>query len=118
MPKERPLTFAEVLDISSRISQHTAFVKELGGSIPYRDLNIEEFAELTKNKDEDKTELAMKILFTAWHKADPTVTLEDIRKKIPIKVTLKLVKDITPELFKVGPLGASRGRRVDKQSTS
>jgi len=81
-------------------------------------LALEEFAELTKDKEENKTEQSFRILYTVWHKADPTVTLDGVRKKVPLRIALKLVKKMTPELFQTDPLEPSQGAPQAEQSTS
>jgi hypothetical protein len=104
---EKTLSFNEVLTKTETIRKHSVFVKELDGSIPYCDLTVEDFIEITKNKNEDNTELNVKIFFKAWHHADPRVTLEAVRTKIPLPIILKIVKEIVPGLVQTVPLGNS-----------
>jgi len=105
---EKQLSFTEVLAKTETIRKHSVFVEELGGSIPYCDLTVEDFIEITKNKNEDNTELNVKIFFKAWHHADKQVTLEAVRTKIPLPIILKIVKEIVPGLVQTVPLGNSQ----------
>ncbi len=109
MHLEKTLSFNEVLTKIETIRKHSVYVEELGGSIPYCDLTVEDFIEITKNKNEDNTELNVKIFFKAWHHADPKVTLEAVRTKIPLPIVLKIVKEIVPGLVQTVPLGNSPG---------
>jgi hypothetical protein len=106
---EKQLSFTDVLTKTEAMRKHSVYVEELGGSIPYCDLTVEDFIEITKNKNEDPLELNIKIFFKAWHHADPKVTLEAVRTKIPLPVILKIVKEIVPGLVQAVPLGNSPG---------
>ena len=118
MTKEKQLTFADVLGKTEKLMQHTVYVEELGGLIPYRDLTVEDFAEIYQTKGQDPLELSVKAFFKAWNKADPTVTLEAVKTKIPIRIVLKAVGEIVPSLFQTSPLETSRVRPSAEQSTS
>jgi len=115
---EKTLSFNEVLVKTETIRKHSVYVKELGGSIPYCDLSVEDFIEITQNKNEDNTELNVKIFFKAWHHADPRVTLEAVRTKIPLPIILKIVKEIVPGLVQTVPLGTSQDPKLAEESTS
>jgi hypothetical protein len=104
---EKQLSFTDVLAKTDAMRKHNFYIEELGGSIPYWDLTVEDFIEITKNKNEDPLELNIKIFFKAWHHADPKVTLEAVRTKIPLPVILKIVKEIVPGLVQTVPLGNS-----------
>jgi len=105
MTKEKQLTFAEVLAKIEKLMQHQVYVEELGGNIPYRDLTVEDFAEIYQTKDQDPLDLSVKAFYKAWSKADPTVSLEAVKTKIPLRIVLKVVNDIVPSLFQTSPLG-------------
>jgi hypothetical protein len=104
---EKQLSFTDILTKTEAMRKHSIYVEELGGSIPYCDLTVEDFVEIAKNKNEDPLELTIKIFFKAWHHADPKVTLEAVRTKIPLPVILKIVKEIVPGLVQTVPLGNS-----------
>ena len=104
---EKQLSFADVLTKTESMRKHSVYVEELGGSIPYCGLTVEDFVEICKNKNEDPLELNVKILFKAWHHADKQVTLEAVRTKIPLPIILKIVKEIVPGLVQTIPLGNS-----------
>jgi len=115
--KEKRLTFAEVLAKTEKTSKHEVYVEELSGSIPYCDLTVEDFAEIYQAKDQDPLDLSVKAFYKAWHKADPTVTLEAVKTKIPLRIVLKVINETVPGLF-AAPLGTSQGRPLAEQSTS
>ncbi len=98
--------------------EHQIFVEELGGLISYCDLTVEDFAEIYATKDQDPLELSVKAFFKAWSKADPAVTLEAVKTKIPLRIVLKAVNEIVPSLFQTSPLGTSPVRPSAEQSTS
>ena len=102
MSKEKRLNFNDILAEFSAEKEHRVYVKELGGYIPYKDLTLEDFSEITKKRD-DAIEMSKLALYKAWHKADPTVTLEGI-EKIPARIILKIVSKISPTLFGTAPL--------------
>jgi hypothetical protein len=106
---DKQLSFTDVLTKTEAMRKHSVHVEELGGSIPFCDLTVEDFIEITKNKNEDPLELNIKIFFKAWHHADPKVTLEAVRTKIPLPIILKIVKEIVPGLVQTVPLGNSQG---------
>jgi len=116
--KEKQLTFAEVLAKTEKLSEHQIYVEELGGSIPYCDLTVEDFAEIYQTKDQDPLDLSVKAFYKAWHKADPTVTLEAVKTKIPLRIVLKVINEMVPSLFQTAPLGISQGRPSAAQPTS
>ena len=119
MTKEKQLTFAEVLAKTEKLMQHQIYVEELGGSIPYCDLTVEDFAEIYQAKgQQDPLNMSVKAFFKAWSKADPTVTLEAVKTKIPLRIVLKVVNEIVPSLFQTSPLGTSPVRQSAEQSTS
>ena len=118
MTKEKQLTFAEVLAKTEKLMQHQIYVEELGGNIPYCDLTVEDFAEIYQAKGQDPLDMSVKAFFKAWSKADPTVTLEAVKTKIPLRIVLKVVNEIVPSLFQTGPLETSQGRQSAEQSTS
>ena len=105
MTKEKQLTFAEVLAKTEKLMQHQVYVEELGGNIPYSDLTVEDFAEIYQTKDQDPLDLSLKAFYKAWSKADPTVSLEAVKTKIPLRIVLKVVNEIVPNLFQTSPLG-------------
>jgi len=113
---ENRLSFNDVLEKTSK--EHKIYVDELGGFIPYGDLTLEDFIEITKSKPDSDVEWNRRILYAAWRHADPTVTLDGISKKIPVKLILKIVKEIVPVVFPTVPLGNSPEAKADKQSTS
>jgi len=115
---KKRLTFAEVLAKTEAINEHSVYVEELSGSIPYCDLTVEDFAEIYKAKDQDPLDLSVKVFCKAWHKADPTVTLEAVKTKIPLRIVLKVINELVPSLFQTGPLGILPDRRSAEQSTS
>ena len=118
MTKEKQLTFAEVLAKTEKLMKHQIYVEELGGNIPYCDLTVEDFAEIYATKDKAPLELSVKAFFKAWSKVDPSVTLEDVKTKIPLRIVLKVVNEIVPSLFQTNPLGTSPVRPSAEQSTS
>jgi len=105
MTKEKQLTFAEVLAKTEKLMQHQVYVEELGGNIPYCDLTVEDFAEIYQTKDQDPLDLSVKAFFKAWNKADSTVTLDSVKTKIPLRIVLKVINEIVPNLFQTSPLG-------------
>jgi len=105
---EKRLTFAEILAKAEELGEHKVYVEELGGCIPYRDLTVEDFAEIMK-KREDPVEMAVKAFCKAWSKADPSVDIEAVKTKIPLRIMLKVVNETVPGLFQAGPLGTSQG---------
>jgi hypothetical protein len=118
MAEKVRLSFAEVLAKTEKISEHQIYVEELGGCIPYCDLTVEDFAEIYQKRDEDPLELSVKAFYKAWHKADPTVTLEAVKKKIPLRILLKVINEVVPGLFQTAPLGTLPVRQSAEQSTS
>jgi len=115
---ERRLTFAEVLAKAEELSEHKVYVEELGGNIHYKDLTVEDFTEIYQKRDEDPLELSAKAFFKAWSKADPTVTLEAVKTKIPLRIMLKVINEVVPGLFQIGPLGTSQGLPLAEPSIS
>ena len=63
-------------------------------------------------------DLSVKAFYKAWNKADPSVTLEAVKTKIPLRIVLKAVNEIVPSLFQTAPLGTSQGRPSAEPSTS
>jgi len=115
---ERRLTFAEILAKAEELSEHQVYVEELGGYIPYRDLTVGDFAEIMKKRDEDSVEMAVKAFCKAWSKADPSVDMEAVKTKIPLRIMLKVVNETVPGLFQAGPLGTSQGVQAAAPSIS
>lgn len=113
------MTFADVLGKTEKmmLEQHTVYVKELGGNIPYYDLNLEDFADIYQ-KDQKPADLSAKAFYKAWSKADPTVKLEDVKTKIPLRISLKVINDIVPGLLTTTPLGISPARQSAEQPSS
>ena len=117
MSEEKRLSFSDILSQCATEKEHRVYVEELGGYIPYRDLTLEDFAEIMK-KQSDLVEMSKLALYKAWHKADPTVTLVGM-DKIPARVILGVINEIAPVLFGAVPLSQnSLGRRLAEQHTS
>ena len=100
------LVFNDVLSRAAAEKEHKVYVEELGGYVPYKDLTIDDFEEIMK-KQGDAVGMSKLALFKAWHKADPTVTMEGINR-IPARIVLGIINEIGPVLFGTTPLGTSR----------
>ena len=117
MDEEKRLSFSEILSRYASEKEHRVYVEELGGFIPYRDLTLEDFAEIMRKRD-DPVELSKLALYKAWSKADSTVTLEGINK-IPARIILGVINEISPVLFGTVPLSQSlRGAQAAEQPIS
>lgn len=116
-PKKR-LTFADILEKVDVTKERSIYIEELDGSVPYRDLTVEDFTAIYKSQDENPVELSIRAFWKAWNKADPTVTLEAVRTKIPLRIVLKFISEALPNLFRTGPLGTSFSPQLVEQSTS
>jgi len=113
---EKMLSFAEVL-AKAEPKQHKVFVEELDAYIPYGDLTLEDFAEIYDKKS-NPVELSTQVVFKAWRKADSTVTLEGIRKKIAVKIVIKIMNEIVGKVLLAGPLGKALGVPSAEPSTN
>lgn len=100
----KKLTFADVL-AGAPVSKefHRVDIPSLGGYIEYADLSLDDMDEIYRGGVKDQLEIARRTLFAAWHKADPTVTLEGVKKQISAAVTLDLVSKIVPRVLKGDP---------------
>lgn len=115
---KKRLTFADILEKVDVTNERSIYIEELCGSVPYRDLTVEDFTEIYKSQDENPVELSIRAFWKAWNKADPTVTLEAVRTKIPLRIVLKFISEALPNLFRTGPLGTSFSPQLVEQSTS
>ncbi len=118
MVEEKRLTFAEVLAKSEELSERRVYVEELGGYIPYKDLTVEDFAGVYQQRGEDPLELSVQAFYRAWSKSDPTVTLEAVKTKIPLRIVLKVINETVPNLFQTAPLPKQPERPLVEQSIS
>jgi len=100
--EENRLTFSDILSKAAVAKEHRVYVEELSGYIPYKDLTIDDFEEIMK-KQGDAVGMSKLALFKAWHKADPTVTIEGI-DKIPARIILGVITEVAPVLFGTTPL--------------
>jgi hypothetical protein len=107
--EEKRLSFSDILSQCASEKEHKVYVEELGGTIPYKDLTLEDFREIMQ-KQGDPVEMSKLALFKAWSKADPTVTLEGINK-IPARIILGVINEIAPVLFGTVPLSANLQER-------
>ncbi len=113
---DKKLVFTEIL-AKAEPTLHKLWVPELDGYIEYCDLTLEDFSEIYNAKS-SPVELSKKVVFKAWSKADPNVTMEGISKKIPLKIILKIVNQIVGDVFLTGPLGTSPAAQSEEPSTS
>jgi len=118
MVEGKRLTFAEILAKSEELSERSVYVEELGGYIPYKDLTVEDFAGIYHQRSEDPLELSVQAFYRAWSKADPTVTLDAVKTKIPLRIILKVINETVPDLFQTAPLAKQPERPLAERSTS
>lgn len=104
----KKLTFADILAQAPVSPEfHRVEIPKLGGYIEYADLSLDDLDEVYKGNPKDQLEIARRTLYVAWHKADPTVTLEGVKKLIRAEITLDLVGKIVPVVLTGSPFGNS-----------
>lgn len=105
----KKLTFADVLAQAPVNPEfHRVEIPSLGGYIEFADLSLDDMDEIYRGKPTDQLEIARRTLYVAWHKADPTVTLEGVKKGIKAEITLQLVAKIVPAVLTGSPFGTSQ----------